>query len=118
MAKVNQSDSVHVNPAFDDNSERLNAHSQNSFAHLDIPLEVDGEKDPMNSNFINLYNYQLFGANKNEYSGIAGNNISGTTGGDDDPVLKFNNILRKSEEEKKEMCSKSLKRLSQLQELI
>ena len=114
--KINQSDSVHVNPAFGDSSGRKNAHSQNSFNDDEDALEVDVEKDHLQNNLINLHNYQPL-SNKNEISGFIGNNISGTTGGDDDPVLKFNNILRKSEE-KKEISSQSLKKLSQLQELV
>ena len=116
VSKVNRSDSVHVNPTFGETSGRV--HSQNSIPDQENSLEVDREKDPMNSNFINLHNYQPFGGNKNEWSGFAGNNISGTTGGDDDPALKFNNVMRRSDEEKKEISFQSLKRLSRLQEFI
>lgn len=51
-----------------------------------------------------------------ETSGFIGNNISGTTGGDDDPVLKFNNMLRKSEEN--DVDKSTLNRLVKLQEMV
>jgi hypothetical protein len=123
IAKINQSDSVHVNPHFGGSSGRLNVKSQNSFTHPNYELDVY-DKDPMRSNCINLQNYQQLN-NKNEISGIGGHNISGigghnisgTTGGDDNPELKFNNILKKSVEEK-EVNAQSLKRLTKLQELV
>lgn len=115
VAKINQSDSVHVNPHFGGSSGRLNAKSQNSFTHPNYELDV-GEKDPIHSNFINLQNYYPLN-NKNEISGFAGNNISGTTGGDDNPELKFNTIPKKVAEEK-EISAQSLKRLTKLQELV
>jgi len=115
VSKVNQSDSVHVNPTFGGSSGRKNVKSQNSFTHAEDELEVGASKEAMQSNILNLQNFQY--PNKIETSGFAGNNISGTTGGDDDPVLKFSSLLRKSQE-KKEVSTQSLKRLTKLQELV
>ena len=54
----------------------------------------------MNFFFANFGNVNFFNLdiNKNqiENSGILANNISGTTGGDDDPALKFNTLVKKS----------------------
>jgi hypothetical protein len=115
ISKVNQSDSVHVNPAFEGSSGRLNAKSQNSFTHLDNELEINENNEGLQNNLLNIPNFQQI--NRIETSGFMGNNISGTTGGDDDPALKFNNLLRKSQE-KNEISCQSLKRLTMLQEMV
>ncbi|CAI2366530.1 unnamed protein product [Moneuplotes crassus] len=106
-SKVNRSDSVHINPAFGENSGRLNAHSQNSFTGQENILEIEAERDTMNINPLNLHNYQPFN-NRNENSG--------TTGGNDDPPLKFTTLLRKSEEMK--ISAETIKRLHKLKELV
>lgn len=115
-SKINQSDSVHVNPAFGGSSGRKDVKSQNSFSHPNNELEFEANNNAMHSNFLNINNYHNLHNNK-ETSGFIGNNISGTTGGDDDPVLKFNNMLRKSGD-KKEISGQTLKKLSKLQELV
>jgi superfamily II DNA helicase RecQ len=45
------------------------------------------------------------------------NNISGTTGGDDDPALKFNTLIKKNND-KKRLDTKSFKKLKKLQKMI
>jgi hypothetical protein len=93
--KINQSDSVHINPAFGGDSDRINAKSQNSFMHNNSEFDIEENKDHFHSNIIGVNNLHNLTKIKIENSGMMGINISGTTGGDDDPNLKFNNNLRK-----------------------
>lgn len=97
-SKINQSDSVHVNPGFGGSSGRMDVKSQSSLTHPNNELDVEG-------------------IHHIETSGIVGNNISGTTGGDDDPIMKFNNLLRKSKENS-QISGQSLKRIAKLHELV
>lgn len=113
-SKINQSDSVHINPAFGGESDRINAKSQNSFLHNNSDFDIEESKDHFHSNFIN--NFHNLSKKKVEHSGMVGINISGTTGGDDESNLKFNNNLRKVD--RKEIKSRVLKQLNKVQQMI
>ena len=115
ISKINQSDSIHIDPGFGGSSRRMKTKSRNSISHNNSDFEIEEKKDQNQNNQINLQRNQI---NKNviETSGFIGNNISGTTGGDDDPVLKFNNMLRKSEE--KEIEKSTLNRIVKLKEMV
>ena len=93
VSKINQSDSVHINPAFGGDSDRINAKSQNSIIHETSGFDIDEHKD-MHQFAINGGNMTK-NKNKVENSGVMGINISGTTGGDDDHNLKFNKNFSK-----------------------
>ena len=112
--RINQSDSVHINPAFGGDSDRINAKSQNSFLHNNSDFNIEESKDHLRSNFI--HNFQNPSKKKIENSGMAGINISGTTGGDDESNLKLKNNLRKVD--RKEIKSRVLKQLNKVQQMI
>ena len=116
ISKINQSDSIHIDPGFGGSSRRMKAKSRNSISHNNSDFEIEEKKDQNQNNQINLQRNQIINKNVIETSGFIGNNISGTTGGDDDPVLKFNNMLRKSEE--KEIEKSTLNRIVKLKEMV
>ena len=116
ISKINQSDSIHIDPGFGGSSRRIKDKSRNSISPNNSDVKIEEKKEPFQSNLLNLQRNQIMNKNIIETSGFIGNNISGTTGGDDDPVLKFNNMLRKSEEN--DVDKSTLNRLVKLKEMV